>query len=183
MGAGSLQLACPDDVGLLVEAGLDLDQHHDLLAPLGGPDERLDDRRVTRRPVEGLLDRQHVGVVGGLGDEPLDRGGERLVRVVHQDVAQTDGREHVGRLVLVRRDEARRGDRDPRGGLEVRPVELGDRPQPGQVEHPADVVAVLLAEAESAKQEGPRRGGHGPLHLEADGLAEPSATELLLDRQ
>ena len=39
VGAGLLQLARPDDVGLLVEAGLDLDQHHDLLAPLGGPDQ------------------------------------------------------------------------------------------------------------------------------------------------
>ena len=127
VGAGALQLARPDDVRLLVEAGLDLDQDDDLLAALGGPDERLDDRRVARRPVERLLDRQDVRVVGGLGDEPLDRRGERLVRVVDEDVAGADRGEHVGRLVLVGRDQARRRDRRPGHGLEVRPVELGDR--------------------------------------------------------
>ena len=70
---GALELARPDDVGLLVEAGLDLDQDDDLLAALGGPDERLDDRRVARRPVQRLLDGQDVRVVGRLGDEPLGR--------------------------------------------------------------------------------------------------------------
>ena len=57
VGAGALQLARPDDVRLLVEAGLDLDEDDDLLAALGGADERLDDRRVARRPVQRLLDR------------------------------------------------------------------------------------------------------------------------------
>ncbi len=37
--AGLLELAGPDDVRLFVEAGLDLDQDHDLLALLGGPDQ------------------------------------------------------------------------------------------------------------------------------------------------
>ena len=101
--AGPLELARPDDVRLLVEAGLDLDQDDDLLAALGRPDERLDDRRVARRPVQRLLDRQDVRVVGGLGDEPLDRRGERLVRVVDEDVAGADRGEDVGRLVLVGR--------------------------------------------------------------------------------
>ena len=73
VGAGALELARPDDVGLLVEARLDLDQDDDLLAALGGPDERLDDGRVARRPVQRLLDGQDVGVVGRLGDEPLGR--------------------------------------------------------------------------------------------------------------
>ena len=40
VGAGPLQLARPDDVRLLVEAGLDLDQDDDLLAALGRPDQR-----------------------------------------------------------------------------------------------------------------------------------------------
>ena len=152
---GALELARPDDVGLLVEAGLDLDQDDDLLAALGGADQRLDDGRVARRPIEGLLDRQDVGVVGGLGDEPLGRRGERLIRVVDQDVAGADRGEDIGRLVLVGRDEARRGDRRPGHGLEVRPVEVGDGEQPGQVEHPADLVAVVLAETESAAAAAP----------------------------
>ncbi len=183
VGAGAFQLARPDDVRLLVEAGLDLDQDDDLLAALGGPDERLDDRRIARRAVQRLLDRQHVRVVGGLGDEPLDRCGERLVRVVDQDVAGADRGEHVGRLVVVRRHQPWRGDRRPGHGLEVRPVELGDRPQPGQVEHPADVVAVGLAEAQPAEQQRARRRRHRALDLEPDGGAEATPAELLLDRQ
>jgi hypothetical protein len=68
---GPLQLAGPDDVGFLVEAGLDLDQHDDLLAALRRADQRLDDRRIARRPVQGHLDGQDVGIVGGLRDESL----------------------------------------------------------------------------------------------------------------
>ena len=106
--AGLLQLAGPDDVRLLVEAGLDLDEDDDLLAALGGPDQVAHDRRVARRPVEGHLDRQDVGVVDRLGDEPLDGRDEALVGVVDEQVADPDRGEDVGRLVVVRRDEARR---------------------------------------------------------------------------
>ena len=113
VGAGPLQLAGPDDVRLLVEARLDLDEDHDLLALLGGADQVAHDRRVAARPVERLLDRQDVGVVGGLRDEPLDRRGEALVRVVDEDVAGADRGEHIGRLVLVGRHEPRRHDRRP----------------------------------------------------------------------
>ena len=180
---GALELARPDDVGLLVETGLDLDQDHDLLAALGGADQRLDDGGVARRPIEGLLDREHVGVLGRLGDEPLGRRGERLIRVVDQDVAGADRGEDVGRLVLVGRDEARRGDRRPGHGLEVRPVEVGDGEQPGQVEHPADLVAVVLAKTESTTEQRLRRGRHRPLDLEPHGRAEASTAELLLDRE
>ena len=86
--------------------------------------------RVARRPVEGLLDRQDVGVVGGLVDEPLDRRGERLVRVVHEDVAGPHLGEHVDGLVLVERHAGAAGvtgvvDRR----LEVRAVEAVELPQ------------------------------------------------------
>src|SRR5438093_622607 len=62
MRAGALELARPDDVGLLVEAGLDLDQDDDLLASFGRTHQRLDERRVAGCPVERLLDRQDVRV-------------------------------------------------------------------------------------------------------------------------
>ena len=44
VAAGLLELARPPDVGLLVEAGLDLDQHQHLLAGLGGVDQCVHDR-------------------------------------------------------------------------------------------------------------------------------------------
>src|SRR5690625_5846985 len=48
------------DVGLLVEAGLDLDDGEHLLAGLGRVDEGVDDRGVAGGAVERLLDREHV---------------------------------------------------------------------------------------------------------------------------
>ena len=57
-------------------------------------------RRVVGRAVHGHLDGQHVGVVHGLLHEPLDAAGERVVGVVHQDVARAHGGEHVGLAVV-----------------------------------------------------------------------------------
>ena len=180
---GSLELPSPVDVRLLVEAGLDLDEDDDLLALLGGPDEVVDDLRVERRPVERLLDREDVRVVGRLLDQPLDARREALVRVVDEDVARLDGREHVGRLVVIGRQEPRRDDRAQRLDLEIRPVEVDELPQARQVEHPADLVRLVLGEAEAAPQDLARRGRHRPLDLHADRIAEPSPAQLLLDRQ
>ena len=95
------QRAAPVDVRALVEARLDLDQAHGLLAALGGADQRGNERRVVARPVHGLLDREHVRVVDRLLDEPLDRAHERVVRVVQQDVALAHRAQHVGLRVLV----------------------------------------------------------------------------------
>ena len=99
-----------------------------------------------------------------------------------EDVAGTDRREHVGRLVLVGRDEARRRDRRPRRHLEVRPVEVHELAQPGQVEHPADLVAVVLAQPEAVEQDAPCRRRHRSLDLEPDRFAETPPPQLLLDR-
>ena len=123
------------------------------------------------------------GILGRLGDEPLDRGGERLVRVVDEDVAGPDRGEDVGRLVLVGREETGRHDRRPGRQLEVGTIELGDRPQAGEVEHPADLVAVLLVQSDPIEQDLPGRRRHAPLDLEPDGLTEATPTKLLLDRQ
>ena len=60
------QRARPLDVGRLVEARLQLDDRRHLLAVLGGADQRPHDRRVGAGPVQRLLDRQHVRIVGRL---------------------------------------------------------------------------------------------------------------------
>ena len=92
--AGLLQRAGLDDVVLLVEPGLELDQGRDLLAVLGGAGQGVDDRVVVGGPVERLLDRQDLRVVGRLLDE-LDDRAERLVRVMDQDVLLADRGEDV----------------------------------------------------------------------------------------
>ncbi len=113
--AGLLELPRPADVGLLVEARLDLDEGEHLLAGLGRVDERLDDRAVARGAVEGLLDREHVGVGRGLLEEGDDARRERLVRVVQEHVAPRDGLEDVRRPVRLGRLELRMRRRHPGG--------------------------------------------------------------------
>ena len=61
-----LEVARPADIGLLVEARLQLDQRGDRLAGFGGLRERRHDRRVRGGAVERLLDRHDVRVAGGL---------------------------------------------------------------------------------------------------------------------
>ena len=95
MHARALQDACPLDVGVLVEAGLQLDDHHDLLAALGSPDERIDESSPLRGPVHGQLDGEHVWIVGGLANERVETGRERLVGQVHQDVLALEDIEEV----------------------------------------------------------------------------------------
>ena len=97
VAARLLELAGPADVGLLVEAGLDLDDHQHLLAGLGGVDQGVDDRRVTGGAVERLLDRQHVRVGRGLLEEALHRRGERVVGMVEQYVVPPGRLEDVHR--------------------------------------------------------------------------------------
>ncbi len=99
----------PVDVLALVEARLQLDQRHRLLAPLGGVDQRGHQRRVVARAVHGLLDGEHVGVGDRLLHEALDRRGEGLVGVVHEQVAFAHRAEHVGALALAAQ-QARVGD-------------------------------------------------------------------------
>lgn len=70
MDARVFQCPGPFDVGLLIETGLQLDQGHHLFARIGGLDKRVDDGRVPGGAIQGLFDRQHVGV-GGLLDESL----------------------------------------------------------------------------------------------------------------
>ena len=46
----------------LVEAGLELHERRDLLAPLGRADQRLDDGAVAGGAVQRQLDGEHLGV-------------------------------------------------------------------------------------------------------------------------
>ena len=98
-----------------------------------------DDRAVAAGAVERLLDAEHRRVLGRLRDEGLDRGGERVVGVVHQDVALAQHGEELGRIVRGRGQAGRR-HRRPGLAVEVGTVEGVDAPQPAQVEGRADAV-------------------------------------------
>ncbi len=64
------------------------------LPACGGFDQRADDGGVAARAIQGLLDRQHLGIVRRLLDEIGDRP-ETLERVMQQHIAGTQGGEDV----------------------------------------------------------------------------------------
>ncbi len=77
---------CPAHVVLLIEPRLQFDQHGHLLPPFRRLGQQPRDTRIATRPVERQLDGDHVGVVHGGLDEPLDRAAEALVRMVQEQV-------------------------------------------------------------------------------------------------
>ena len=177
-----LQHGSPLHVVGLVEAGRDLHEHGDRLARLGRPNERGDDPRVLRRPVERLLDGHDRGVRGGLLDELLHRRGERLVRVVHHEIARPDHREDVGTVLrLALADQARRDHRLP-GFVPVLPGPLGgDLPEARHLEQSRDLVQVFLIQLELANEELPHVVGHARLDLESNDAREAPLAKLLRD--
>ena len=98
--AGLLELASPGDVGLLVEASLDLNQCQYLLTSLSRVDQGVDDWAVTAGAIEGLLDSKHVWVGRRRSQECDNRCRERLVWVVHQNLALPDGSKDVDLFVF-----------------------------------------------------------------------------------
>ena len=105
--AGLLEGTRPLDVRFFVEASLELDERHHLLASLRRSDQREGHRiRGSRGPVEGVLDRQHVRIRSGLCEERLDRGLKRIVGMVHQHISLLQHFEEVGGSALGTRGEA-----------------------------------------------------------------------------
>ncbi len=180
--AGLLQRLRPVDVHALVEARLQLDQRDRLLAALGGVDQRRHQRRVVARAVDGLLDREHVRVGDGLLDEALDRGRERHVRVVHEQVAFAHRAEHVRALALAAQ-QPRMGDPDDRllAQLDVA-GQLDDLPQRAHVEQAVDRVDLLVLHAQQPRQRLAQLLGAVRADLDAHDLAETPAAQLVLDR-
>jgi hypothetical protein len=84
--AHGLESLGPVDVGLLVEARLQLDHAGHFLAAPRRLDQQFHQHRLGAGAVDGLLDGQHLGVVDRLAQE-LHHRGEALERVVQQQVA------------------------------------------------------------------------------------------------
>ena len=180
--AGLLQRLRPVDVGLLVEAGFQLDHADRLLAAFGGADQRRHQRRVVAGPVDGVLDRQHVGVGDRLLDEALDRGGEGVVGMVDEEVALADRREHVDRLVVLAL-QARLGDRRPGRVAQLGVAgDVGDVAEVAEVDQPVDVVDLAVFEPQRVDQLLAQLRVHPGRDLEPHDLAEAAAADLVLDR-
>ena len=100
--AGVLQLLGPGDVGLLVEAGLQLDQRRHLLAPLGGADQAATIGLSPEVRYSVILMASTRGSSAAWSMNASTEVGERLVGVVHEDVALAQDREDAA-LLLDRR--------------------------------------------------------------------------------
>ena len=146
---------------------------------------RMSDRTIGLSPdvrYSVILMASTCAVGRGLAHELLDRRAEALVRVVQQDVAAPDGREHVDPLVV---GVGQPGGRDPLvdGVLQVGPVEAVDGPQPAEVERTGVHVDVVVGDVELALEQRAHLVGHGGVDLEAHGPAEAPAAQLDLDER
>ena len=81
-------------IAIVMDSRDKVDAFYTKALELGGTDEGGNDLAVAAGAVERLLDRQHVGVVGGLFNEPHDRL-EALVRVNEQYIALRNVFEHT----------------------------------------------------------------------------------------
>ncbi len=166
--ADRLEALGPVDVRLLVEARLQLDDRHHLLAAARAVDQQVHQRRLRAGAVDRLLDREHRRVVDCFAQQLHDRL-ERLERMVQQHVAGLQPREDrvLARQAALRPDrlvgrEAQRG----RVGLVDQLV------QAHQVDRPVDPVERPLRQPELLQQERRQLLRTGVDDLEPDRLAE-----------
>ncbi len=135
--AGAFQIARPFDVGLLVEARLELDQRGDGLAGFRRLDQRLDDGAVLGGAIERLLDRHDVGVGRGLAQE-LDHDVETLERMMDQKILGADGGKAIAAMIADALGEARDIGRE----LQVRPLVEDELPGVGKAQQVVDAAPV-----------------------------------------
>ena len=175
-----LQRTRPLDVPVLVEASLQLHEADALLAVLGALDQRRDERAVAARPVNRGLHRDHVGIAGGGLHERLEAGGERLVRLVDEEVAAADLREQVPRGLGVHEPRWRHPER--RLVLELRPVEFGQLVEVREVEGAVDLVDLVGGGAEPLAEPLEHAARRRARDLDPDDVAEAAALQFELDR-
>ena len=115
--AGAFEVARPADIGLLVEARLELDQRGDRFAGLGGFGQRLDDRGIGRGAIERLLDGDDVGIARRLLQE-IHHHVERFEGMVDDEILLPDRGEAIAAVIAHALGIARR----VRHEFEVGPV-------------------------------------------------------------
>ena len=176
---GLLELARPVDVGLFVEASLELDHHRDLLAVERRVDEVLNHTGLCRSAVQRHFDRANLRVLAGLAQEPLHRGAERFVRVVKQQgFVVADGMENVALP-----HEARGIYRPVVGVAMLRQVEPRQLEQGAEPQEAVDLEDVrLFVEAQLGRQPSSMGRVHPASHLETNDRRELALAQLRLDQ-
>src|SRR5215831_5974534 len=98
LGARAFEIACPTDIGFLVEPRLEFDHRCYRLAGFGGLRKRPHDRTVLGGAVEGLLDCHHVRITCRLLEE-LYYDVKRFIRVMNDKVFLADCRKTIAGLL------------------------------------------------------------------------------------
>ena len=174
--ARPLEVARPADVGLLVEARLELDERGDRLARFGRLGELPHDRRVVRGAVERLLDGDDVGILRRLAEE-LHHHVEGFVGVVDDEVLLPDGGEAVAAVLADALGEARRIGRK----LQLRPVDGDELGEIVERQDAVDEEDLVRRDAEGLGDELAELLGHRRLDLEADHRAAAAALQRALE--
>ena len=146
--AGALEVARPADIGLLVEARLELDQRRHRLARLGRLGQRAHDRAVLGGAVERLLDRDHVGIARRLLQE-LHHHVEGFVGVMDDQVLLPDRGEAIAAMLADALGKARIVGHE----FEIGPIDGGELRQLGEREHAVDHEHLVLGHRERAPHE------------------------------
>ena len=166
--AGAFEVARPADVGLLVEAGLQLDQRGDRLSGFRGLRQRAHDRRVVGGAIERLLDGDDVGIAGGLLQE-LHHDVEGFVRMMDDQVLLPDRGEDVAAVIADPFGMARHVGRE----FEIGAVEPGQLRQFVHRQHAVDQQHLVVGAGERLLHEGAQLLRHVGLDLEPDRRSAP----------
>ncbi len=177
MDAGRFELTGEGDILFFVESGAEFDQAGNLLAFLGGADERIDKGRVSAGAVEGEFDCQHIGIGRSCFDETLDGIGEGFIGMVDEDILLADFGEDVGFGV----GQCARADGFPERFFELWAVDPCDLVEIDACQRAGADEVVVLGDFELGEEEveDPRRWvGRG---LDTYSVSEPAHAELFFD--
>ena len=177
MAACTLEHARPDNIVFFIETGFEFNQYGDLLAVFSSPCQSCDDGRIAAHPVQGLLDRQDIGIRGSLRHKVDDRL-EGLIGVVHEDIAAADLLEDIAACGQTRNLL--------RFGIAVltkpfKSVQSIELHQECQIQRALDGEYFFLCDREFLLQKREEPGIYTALHFQADGVAALSLFELLFD--
>src|SRR4029077_14993955 len=177
VGPGFLELPGPANIGSLVEAGAQFHQSGDLLAVVGGLDQRLDYGRTTAGAIERNLDRQNLRIGCGTLDK-ADNGIETFVGMMQQNILLAHDLENVGL-----RRQGRIGC-----GLERPIFQLGEsvvRHQWHEMRHrkrAIELVEVGFLQIEKSEEQVAEIWWTIRFHFQPNGIAAAGTPQFLLNR-
>ena len=174
--AGLFQLPGPFYIVRFVEPRAQFNYVGHLLAVPYRLHERADDARVAAGAIQGLFDRQHICVLGGLVQK-IDDTAEVFVRMMQQNIPLANGGEEVFPTA-----QAHRHRRDKRRVPLFRGVvAFVNLHKPCRIQRPVDGVQVALLQVQRPQQRVADLRRAVLLHFQPDGGAAAAVVQLVFD--